>query len=470
MAQKLEWFSTLRARLGVTPTPDSLLYATGGLAVGGIRASGTITGSSLNVLQGTTVDVIQQGTIADVDENGNPIEIPIQVPVDIPFVTASTNPATPSFASPTPKAGVAVGAGAEVRLAGNWTGKVEYLYLDFGRVSTLATNSLNSTPLAVSFDSRVTNQIARVGLNYKFDPTGAGYAASAGLPPMLFKAPVLASWTWAGPYLGVNAGYGWGNASTGTLISDASIGVPLVASSTSTKLAGMTFGGQTGFNWQAGPWVAGIQGDLQRSNQSARTTTFNCAGAICNPAISAVGLDAPVSATMAQKLEWFGTLRGRFGATPTPDSLVYATGGLAVGRIKTSGTITGSSLTLTPSLVDGVFDTTVPGVDDAGNPVDIPVEIPVQTPTLTARTRPLSSSFASSPTKAGFAVGGVAEVHLGGNWTGKVEYLYLDFGRVSTLASNPLNSTPLAINFDSRVTNQIVRVELNYKFDPAGRA
>jgi iron complex outermembrane recepter protein len=467
MAQKIEWFGTLRGRLGVTPTPESLLYATGGLAVGRIKTSGTISGSSLTLTPGITEGAFDT-TVPGLDDEGNPIDVPVEIPFETATITPGTSAATSSFVNHTTKAGFAVGAGAEVRLAGNWTGKVEYLYLDFGRVSTLATNSLNSTPLAVSFDSRVTNQIARVGLNYKFDPTGAGYAASAGLPPMLFKAPVLASWTWAGPYLGVNAGYGWGKSSTGTLISDASIGVPLVASSTSTKLAGMTFGGQTGFNWQAGPWVAGIEGDLQRSNQSARTTTFNCAGAICNPAISAVGLDAPVSATMAQKLEWFGTLRGRFGATPTPDSLVYATGGLAVGRIKTSGTITGSSLTLTPSLVDGVFDTTVPGVDDAGNPVDIPVEIPVQTATITAGTSPVSSSFASSTTKAGFAVGGGAEVHLGGNWTGKVEYLYLDFGRVSTLASNPLNSTPLAINFDSRVTNQIVRVGLNYKFDPAG--
>jgi opacity protein-like surface antigen len=67
---------------------------------------------------------------------------------------------------------------------------------------------------------------------------------------------------------------------------------------------------------------------------------------------------------------------------------------------------------------------------------------------------------------AGWAIGAGAEVRLGGNWTGKIEYLYLDFGKALTTASLPTNSTPLGINFNSYVTDQIVRVGVNYKFDP----
>src|SRR5204862_1755182 len=120
----------------------------------------------------------------------------------------------------------------------------------------------------------------------------------------------------------------------------------------------------------------------------------------CNPAISGFGLDAPVSVRMAQKLEWFSTLRGRLGVTPTPDSLVYATAGLAVGRIKTSGTITGSSLTVTTGVIDSVIDTVVTELDDDGNPIDVPVEIPVETPTvITASTNPVTTSFVSHTTK-----------------------------------------------------------------------
>jgi iron complex outermembrane receptor protein len=435
-AQKLDWFATVRGRLGAIVTPDTLMYLTGGLAVAEIRTAGTVAGFS-----------------SSVDENGNLIA----TPVGLGFYDHRT------------KAGWTAGAGFETHLSGNLTGKVEYLYLDFGRVSTASTNPLNSTPLAVSLDSRVTDHIVRVGLNYKFDPFAMVYAAPTGSNGLtLDKAPIVMAWSWAGPYLGVNYGYAWGKSNTDTVLSDASAGAPLIATNTSAKLNGMTLGGQTGFNWQSGAWVAGIEADLQRSRQRGRGARLNCDTATCNPAISAFGLDAPMTVRMAQKLEWFGTLRARLGVTPTPESLLFATGGLAVGKIKTSGTITGSSLTLTPGVIEGVTETTTPGVDEDGNPIDIPVEVPFEIPTVTATTGAANSSFISYSTKAGFAVGAGAEVRLGGNWTGKVEYLYLDFGRVSAFATNPLNSTPLAVSFDSHVTDHIVRVGLNYKFDPAG--
>src|SRR5262249_30237760 len=155
------------------------------------------------------------------------------------------------------------------------------------------------------------------------------------------------------------------------------------------------------------------------------TPTFICPSALCNPAIGDV---APAGAALdrAQKLDWFATVRGRLGAIVTPDTLMYLTGGLAVAEIKTASTVAGFSS----------------GVDETG--------------TLAAT--PAGLGFYDHRTKAGWTAGAGIETHLSGNLTGKVEYLYLDFGRVSTAATNPLNSTPLAINFDSRVTNQIARV------------
>jgi iron complex outermembrane receptor protein len=483
MAQRLEWFGTLRARLGATPTPDSLVYATGGLAVGRIKTSGTISGLGGSLIQSVTQNgtpVMTPDVTLDVGTGGggNDLNNDNSSPVGIPPVATGINPVSTSFTGHTTKAGWAIGAGAEVRLGGNWTGKIEYLYLDFGKVSTTASLPADLTPLAVEFNSHVTDHIVRVGLNYRLDPLGVVYDAPKGLKgPTLYKAPALPAWTWAGLYLGANVGYGWGKSSTDTVFTDATTGAPLFATITSAALKGVSFGGQAGFNWQSGPWVVGLEGDAQQSQQRGQATTFNCAGATCNPAVSAFGFDAPVTASMAQRLEWFRTLRARLGRILTPDFMVYATGGLAVGRIKTSGTISGSSLAVTQgvrhSVMPGVEHTVTEGVVSNGDddepipvPVDVPINIPVDIPFVTASINPVSTQFTSHTARAGWALGAGAEFRLGGNWTGKIEYLYLDFGKVSTTAGLPTNSTPLAINFNSHVTDHIVRVGVNYKFDP----
>src|SRR4029453_657657 len=123
--QKLEWFATLRARLGVIVTPDTIAYVTGGAAVGEVMTAGTLFGF---------------------DPAGNPVHTMVS--------------------SHNTKAGLAVGGGVEGRLAGNWTAKIEYLYLDLGTVTTIPAPPRTT---AVAFNSRVTDNILRVGINYKFD-------------------------------------------------------------------------------------------------------------------------------------------------------------------------------------------------------------------------------------------------------------------------------------------------------------
>jgi opacity protein-like surface antigen len=320
-----------------------------------------------------------------------------------------------------------VGAGAEVRLAGNWTGKVEYLYLDFGRVSTLATNPMNSTPLAINFDSRVTNHVARLGLNYKFDPAGTVYAAPAGsTSPMLFKAPVPAAWSWAGAYIGGTIGYSAGRLKTDTIFSDPASGTQLFATRASRQLDGAIGGAQAGYNWLAGIWLAGVEGDLNYSGQRAKLNAV-CPGEICNPALIGVVADPSVIANFeqGQKLEWFATLRGRLGITVTPDAIAYVTGGLAVGEVMTAGTLF--------------------GFDASGNPVNTIVS--------------------SHNTNAGWTVGGGIEGRLIGNWTAKIEYLYLDLGTVTTIPA-PAPGATTAAAFNSRITDNLLRVGVNYKFDP----
>jgi outer membrane immunogenic protein len=62
-----------------------------------------------------------------------------------------------------------VGGGFEAALGGGWTGKVEYLHVDFGSVSG-AFVSTRIFPFRGTFvaTSRVTDEIGRVGVNYRF--------------------------------------------------------------------------------------------------------------------------------------------------------------------------------------------------------------------------------------------------------------------------------------------------------------
>ena len=75
------------------------------------------------------------------------------------------------------KAGWTAGAGIEGALGGGWSAKLEYLYIDLGKteltsaaavtvagVGTVATNTTQTL--------RTTDNIVRVGLNYKW---GGGY-------------------------------------------------------------------------------------------------------------------------------------------------------------------------------------------------------------------------------------------------------------------------------------------------------
>ena len=207
-------------------------------------------------------------------------------------------------------------------------------------------------------------------------------------------------------------------------------GTPLFATGSSDSLNGLIGGVQAGYNWQAGNWVAGVEADIQMSTQGA-TPTYVCPGAACNPTI--VDFDAPVTATFDQghKLDLFGTLRGRFGTTITP--------GCHRLRHRRPG---------------GRFD------QDHGAAVRHRLR------------RRRQSRRGQQRRQRADAEGGLdgrrrPRGRLFGNVTGKVEYLYMDFGNVSASINDPLNATPITLAFSSRITDNIVRAGVNYKFNPA---
>jgi outer membrane immunogenic protein len=102
----------------------------------------------------------------------------------------------------------------------------------------------------------------------------------------------LNAYSWAGPYLGGNLGYAWGSVENNP-----------------TKPSGFAGGVQAGYNWQTGPWVFGVEGDIQATGAEETFAPWK----FSNP--------------------WFGTLRGRVGYA-LGNVMFYGTGGLAFGELR----------------------------------------------------------------------------------------------------------------------------------------
>jgi outer membrane immunogenic protein len=131
--QNMPWFGTVRARVGFVLEPRWMIYATGGLAYG------------------------------EVDSNLSTID--------------PDNDVTTSSWSET-HFGWTVGAGVEAAFWDNWTGRLEYLHMDLGRSGGSTNSTLFTTgpflPAGgavtghLAIRTRLTDEILRVGLNYRF--------------------------------------------------------------------------------------------------------------------------------------------------------------------------------------------------------------------------------------------------------------------------------------------------------------
>jgi outer membrane immunogenic protein len=128
LSQKLDWFSTLRGRIGYDFNPV-LVYLTGGLAIGHINST-----LSLN---GTTYDTGGGGMV---------------------FVANTSGSASASKTH----IGYALGAGLETPLSPGWTLRGEYLFMSFDQSTTLSVAGATATTSGLDV------HLVRAGLNYKF--------------------------------------------------------------------------------------------------------------------------------------------------------------------------------------------------------------------------------------------------------------------------------------------------------------
>ena len=184
----------------------------------------------------------------------------------------------------------------------------------------------------------------------------------------------------------------------------------------SSKLDGAIGGGQAGYNWHLGNWLLGLEADFQGSSEHGNATTNIPAS--CGFGCTLAGTLAPtVTLSDQEKLVWFGTVRARAGILATPTWLLYATGGLAYGGIHSNETVT----TFVP--VPAGF-------------------VPFFGPTTA------TANF--NTTRAGYAAGGGVEGLVSGNWTVKLEYLFVDFGTFTNNFFAPIASTPCHRQYRAR--------------------
>ncbi len=138
---------------------------------------------------------------------------------------------------------------------------------------------------------------------------------------------------WTGFYVGGHVGATWLSDSDMS-ISDPNLPVPAVLRTVrlSGGSAAHVLGGiQGGYNWQFSPrWVAGIEADFSGSALNNSDSTANL--------LSNGGLTFPDSAlNMSEEVKWLATLRPKVGFLVLPDTLLYATGGLALENVDYNG-------------------------------------------------------------------------------------------------------------------------------------
>jgi outer membrane immunogenic protein len=266
-------------------------------------------------------------------------------------------------------------------------------------------------------------------------------APPAALPP---PPPPL---TWTGWYVGLNAGGHWSNNNDTDIVSAAtsgggcSLGFPCIqdfaAQGATLNLsngnnAGFIGGGQIGYNWQFTGWVTGIEADIQGITNSSNDNT------VITSVIANNGLPIITTVDASKRVSWLGTLRGRLGWLATPTFLIYGTGGLAYGGVKSNVNISQSHEVFLA--LDTTFGAT-------------------------------AASF--SDTRAGWTAGGGFEWMFAPRWSAKVEYLYYDLGDESFTApqlSAAFNNGTGFVRYgitpqiSTRFTGNIARVGVNYHF------
>lgn len=234
---------------------------------------------------------------------------------------------------------------------------------------------------------------------------------------------VPSSYSWAGPYVGLHAGFGVGRG-----VNDMSFDhendvsdtisvmqddddyhnfVPLF--STEDELSGVIYGGQAGYNFQYGRIVFGIEGSLSGTDISGKEA----------------GSGIATFFETETSIDWLGLVEGRLGFA-SGGTLFYLHGGLAVADVSTVAKITS-------------------GLDN---------------PKGSARLGEVDE------TRYGWVAGVGIEHALGNDWTARVNYSYIDLGEESSSTTiRDFDGDPVgSFGMKSDVTINAITVGVNRRF------
>jgi outer membrane immunogenic protein len=164
---------------------------------------------------------------------------------------------------------------------------------------------------------------------------------------------------------------------------------------------GVAAGVQVGYDWQSRSFVYGVVGDWTwTGTKQSQTGNF-----------------AETIPFLNTKVEWLASFRGRMGLA-FEDTLVYFTGGVALGQIKDSAGLTGTCCGNWTASIDQV--------------------------------------------RAGWVAGAGVEHRFTPNWSVVGEFLYYDLGHASATGTSPDGDIAYSTQFAHEIF--VGRVGLNYRF------
>lgn len=232
-------------------------------------------------------------------------------------------------------------------------------------------------------------------------------AAAADIPvaPAYRPPPTVLIFNWSGFYFGLHGGGGWG--SKEATAQPYPFGAAIVAHDPVTvDVSGWLAGGQFGGNFQVGMWVFGVEASASWANLNG--------DAACTATSTTGGVATVVTANCSAKVDALGTVSGRLGVA-FDRTLIYAKGGAA--------------------WTNDEYDLTSTNV--------------------------LLPTFNGNETRWGWMAGGGIEFAFTDNWSGVIEYNYLDLG------SRPVGFTDttglVRLDADIRERIHVAKVGINYR-------